>query len=92
MSYVLTYTKEAEKNFVSIFDYIAQDNPSKAIEYTENLKTRIDRLIESPRIGKIKDGSDTERIFVVDKYKVHYRIIEKKKVVLIRYIKHERQR
>jgi len=92
MSYELIYAKRAERDFVDIFDYIAQDSIGSAIQYTENLRVRLNRLMESPRIGIMKDGKDLERILIVDKHKVHYRIISNKEQVLIRYIKHEKQR
>jgi len=91
MSYHVMVSKRAERDFDAIFDHIAQDSLRNAVSCTDNLTSRLRVLIESPRIGRKHNGSDTKRIFIIDRYKIYYRIIDSKKRVWISYIKHERQ-
>lgn len=44
----LIYTKQAEKDLINIFEYIASDKKEVALEYINKLKSRIELLQPNP--------------------------------------------
>ena len=49
--YSVKFSEIANQDLVDIFDLIAKDKPSIAIEYIDKLETMIDLLSDNPRLG-----------------------------------------
>ena len=76
------------KNFIlNLKEYISQDNPKKAKEYTANLVTRITQMLQYPYIGKVNTTFDDASIreIVIDGMKVIYKIYPKSVGILMIY-------
>ncbi len=50
--YTLRYLPVAQDDLRSILDFIAQDNPSRASSFIEELDTKIGLLEEQPHLGR----------------------------------------
>ena len=48
MKFQIKYTENAEDELNGIFDYIAEDNLEKAIEFTEHLKGSVKKIADFP--------------------------------------------
>ncbi len=84
MKYKIEYTIFADSDTDEIIDFIAKDNPEKAIFFIDNLKTRINNTLgEFPKIG-----TDYKQFkhFSFDSYIVVYEIDESSKSVYINLI------
>ena len=86
----LLYSAEAKKDLNGIFEYIAQDNPSKAIEFNNYIKKEIVKLIAFPLLGvseelpdKIKNKLPNSRKYILKNYIAHYTIFEQKQILYI---------
>jgi len=49
----IIWTREALYNIIEIENYISEDNPSKAIEFTDLLIKKCEYLINNPDMGRI---------------------------------------
>jgi addiction module RelE/StbE family toxin len=80
----LIWTREALDNILEIEDYISQDNPSKAIEFTDSLIDKCDHIIDNPEIGRVvPEFSDSQiRELIVKNYRIVYRHIDKEIQIL----------
>ncbi|MCI8488047.1 type II toxin-antitoxin system RelE/ParE family toxin [Pumilibacter intestinalis] len=47
----LIYSPKAKSDLNNIFDYIASDNIAEAINFTEHIKSDIERLVDFPNTG-----------------------------------------
>jgi plasmid stabilization system protein ParE len=45
---ILEFSSEAENDLEQIADYIAQDNPQRALSFIRELRSKCDGLIDSP--------------------------------------------
>jgi plasmid stabilization system protein ParE len=88
----LIYSDEAEENYDNIFDYIAQDNPTKAVEFTDELKKRVNKLKDFPTLGKERPQNRTpnknKRRLIFKDYKIYYTIDNENKRINIDFIRH----
>jgi len=71
----LIWTREALENIIEIENYISQDNPSKAIEFTGYLIDKCESLIDNPEMGRVvPEFSDPQiRELIVKNYRIVYR-------------------
>ena len=92
MSYILTYSQNARNDLNNIFDFIADDNLDKAIEFTESIKTKLLKLKTFPRLGVpeiIREPRlPNSRKYVIQNYIAHYTIYEKQKEIVVTRILH----
>lgn len=74
----LIWTRESLENIIEIENYISQDNPSKAVEFTDLLIEKCEYLIDNPEIGRIvPELSDPQiRELIVKNYRIVYRHID----------------
>ena len=83
MSYKLTYSQNAKDDINNIFDFIADDNLDKAIEFTENIKTELLKLITFPRLGVPETTGEprlpNSRKFIIKNYIAHLQFTRIKK-------------
>jgi toxin ParE1/3/4 len=65
-------------DLISIFDYVAADNPDRATELIERLIQKITSLEEFPLLGKVPKDSQLRakgyRVLVVDDYLIFYAV------------------
>jgi plasmid stabilization system protein ParE len=79
----LTYSAEADENFLEILQYGAHHwGVDKAIEFVEFLREQISMLLDFPELGKPYDNefiktSGTLRAYNIQNYKVIYHISAK---------------
>ena len=85
----LRYLPASQDDLLSILDFIAQDNPRRALKFIEKLDDRISLLENNPHLGRVprhpKLRDDGYRVLVVESYLVFYiirgRTIEVHRVV-----------
>ena len=74
--YTLRYLPSAQHDLLSIFDFIAQDNPNRASALVDKLDKRIGALERHPMPGRIprhqKLREDGYRVLVIESYLVFY--------------------
>ncbi len=76
--YVIRYLPAAEHDLLSIHDWIANDNPSRAKSFVEELDRRIGKLASHPYLGivpkypKLKEAG--YRVLILDSYLVFYKV------------------
>jgi len=51
--YTLKYLPVAQEDLISIFDYIAQDSPSRALAFIDKLDDHIGSLEQHPLLGRV---------------------------------------
>ena len=74
--YTLRYLPVAQDDLLSILDFIAQDNPSRAAAFIEELDTKISLLGEQPLLGRAPRHPKLReygyRVLILDAYLVFY--------------------
>jgi len=74
--FTLRYLPIAVDDLISIFDWIADDNPANAAAFIEKLDQRIGRLRTHPFLGHLprddKLQSSGYRVLVIESYLVFY--------------------
>ncbi len=74
--YTLRYLPAAQDDLRSILDFIAQDNPSRASSFIEELDTKIGLLEEQPLLGRTPRHPKLReygyRVLILDAYLVFY--------------------
>lgn len=73
----IIWTREALENIIEIENYISEDNPHKAVEFTDSLIEKCNYLIDNPDMGRIvPDLSDPNiRELIHKNYRIVYRHI-----------------
>jgi plasmid stabilization system protein ParE len=75
-NFAVRYLPAAIDDLLSIFDWIAADNRSKAASFLDSLDERIRILSSNPRIGRVPRQEDLKRlgyhVMVIDSYLVFY--------------------
>ncbi len=72
----LVWTQEALNNLCEIEEFIANDSPTRAIDFTNYLINKAESLSENPRIGRVvpEISNSNIRELIVRKYRIVYRI------------------
>jgi plasmid stabilization system protein ParE len=83
----INFSKDSKDFLLNLKEYISQDNPIRARQYTTKLVTRISEMLQYPYIGKINTSFDDESIreIVIDGMKIIYKIHPKSVAVLMIY-------
>lgn len=72
----LRYLPIAQGDLISIFDFIAQDSPKRALSFVEQLDQRIGRLEQYPSLGRVPRHPNLReygyRVLIVESYLVFY--------------------
>jgi toxin ParE1/3/4 len=74
--YTVRYLPSADKDIISILDWIAKENTRRAVEFVDRIEKRIEKLETHPfsgvipRYPKLRDYG--YRILIVDTYLVFY--------------------
>ena len=81
------FSVRAEADLEGIADYIALDNPGRAVSFVRELRTRCMRLAEQPRANRLREEFGTGvRAAVLGSYLVLY--AERRGVLLIERVVH----
>jgi len=87
--YALRYLPVAQDDLISIFDYIAQDSPNRALSFVEKLDKRIGLLEQHPLLGRVPRHPKLReygyRVLIVESYLVFY-IIRRKTIEVHRVV------
>ncbi len=79
MAYLVYFSRSAEDDFLSIIDFIAADNPGRALSFVDDLQRRaVEQLAAFPRSGR---SYGSFRYLVLDNYIVAYDLDEAGKAV-----------
>ncbi len=80
----IIWTREALENIIEIENYISEDNPNKAVEFTDSLINQCDYLIDNPDMGRIvPELSDPNiRELIHKNYRIVYRHIDEEIQIL----------
>jgi len=92
--YLINITEAAEQDLADIVDYIANDNPTAALELAEKIEQSILQLEEFPLIGAIPKNRRLTRkgyrILIVDNYLVFYVLLNNETIEIRRIISGKR--
>ena len=94
LPYRIVWRPIAEADLNDIVDYIAQDNPSKAEEFGQELRAKVLPLAQHPKLGRTgRPGLPAFlRELVVHKhYIIFYRVLDEARTVEILRVKHTAQ-
>ena len=80
----IVWTKESLGKLIEIEDFIAEDNPNKAIEFINFLIEKTDVIKKNPKIGRVvpEFSNPILRELIVNNYRIVYRI-DKSKIEII---------
>ncbi|MFA7468317.1 MAG: type II toxin-antitoxin system RelE/ParE family toxin [Desulfotomaculaceae bacterium] len=92
--YLINITEAAEQDLADIVDYIANDNPTAALELAEKIEQSVLQLEEFPLIGAIPKNRRLTRkgyrILIVDNYLVFYVLLNNETIEIRRIISGKR--
>ena len=75
--YLIRYLPIAQEDLSSIFDWIAQDSPKRALSFVDKIDRRIGALAQSPYLGRIPRHARLKeygyRVLILDSYLVFYK-------------------
>lgn len=85
MAFRVNITGAAKSDLIEILDYIAADNPARAVSFVDELQRRTKSILERlPKSGRVY--RDATRYIVVANYVVLYDIEDAKKTVNVLHI------
>ncbi len=75
----IEWSPSAENDLNEIIDYIAQDSLEYALSFYEQVREKVENLIQFPRMGRIVPELDEPNIreLILRNYHIIYRILEK---------------
>ena len=92
MKYTLRYADKAKSDLNDIFNYIAADNPERAITFVAEIENSILNLIDFPFLGPEERVFDmllpNSRKLIYKDYIAHYTVYEKEKQVVVTRVLH----
>lgn len=87
--YSLTYLPIAQDDLTAIVDWIAKDNPTRALTFVEALAKRIGHLESHPLMGRVPRHEKLKRLgyhaLVLENYLVFY-VVQSKAVEIHRVL------
>ena len=83
MAYKIIWSPAARDDLHDIVDFIARDNPNRAMSFGYELISETDRLQEFPELGRIgpEYRNDDVRKIIFRPYRIVYRVIHDEKLV-----------
>lgn len=64
-----------EGDLIAIADYIAQDNPKRAVEFIQEIRNEIRRIGKNPLLYRLRpEIGDEARLAIVGRYVILFRI------------------
>ncbi|SAL87026.1 translation repressor RelE [Caballeronia terrestris] len=80
---IVEWRVRASEDRNNIFDYIAEDNPTAALELDDEIEKRTDALPDHPELYRIGRVRGTREIVLAPNYVLVYRILKRKAVIEI---------
>jgi len=79
------WTRPALDDLLSIFRYVARDNPDAAFRLRDRLREATALLVDHPRMGRVvpEIGDESVREIVRGNYRIQYRVAEEVHVVAV---------
>ena len=86
----IVWTKESLNRLIEIEDFIAEDNPNKAIEFINFLIEKTEIIVDNPKIGRVvpEFSNPVLRELIIKNYKIVYRINKSKIEILTVFESH----
>lgn len=83
----VNFSHDSKEFILKLRDYISNNSPSRATQYTTKLVSRISDMLQHPYVGKINTTFEDETIreIVLDGIKIIYKIYPKSVAVLMIY-------
>lgn len=80
----IIWTREALENIIEIEDYISQNNPLNAVEFTDSLIRKCEYIIDNPNMGRIVPELSESNIreLIHKNYRIVYRHINEEIQIL----------
>ena len=78
----IIWAPQAIEDIENIGDYIAEDNPTRAVSFIDELILSVDRLLKFPESGPIIEENPVFRHIVHQKYRIIYQLRIKKILVV----------
>lgn len=79
--FVIRYLPIAQEDLNNIFDWIAKDNPTRALAFVDKIDKRISALSHSSQLGRVPRNIKLReygyRVLILDSYLVFYVIHER---------------
>ncbi len=89
VKYILRYLPIAQEDLLSIFDWIANDSPNRAMKFVDKLDERICLLETHPMLGRVPRHPKLReygyRVLIIESYLVFY-VLRKKTIEIHRVI------
>ncbi len=92
--YRIVWRPMAEADLDNIIDHIAEDNPTRAGEFCQELRTKTLPLAQHPKLGRTgRPGlpAFVRELVVHRNYIVYYRVLSRTRTVEILRVKHAAQ-
>jgi len=86
--YKILYKELAQEDLFSIFDTIAENSPTLALEYIDKLENTINLLSTNPLLGlecKRKNIHRECRVLIFENYLIFYQVLEQE-ILIIRVL------
>lgn len=84
------FTQRAERDLEAIGDYIAQDNPVRAVSFVQDIRARCQKITHMPGaplvVERIEDVPVRKVLF--GHYRIYYAWLEGEDIVLILHVRH----
>ncbi len=80
----IIWTREALENIIEIENYISENNPQNAIEFTDSLIHKCEYLVDNPNMGRIVPElhNSSIRELIHKNYRIVYRHIDEEIQIL----------
>ena len=87
------FTTRSKSDIAEIVEYISQDNPQAAGEWTDSIFNSIKKLYDFPEIGRIvpEYSEDTIREIIQGRYRIVYKINRTQREIYIITVHHSRR-
>jgi len=86
-NYTIKYSFESENDLDGIYDYIAIDNPKRALEFVLEIKKLIEQLSSFPETGRLNKDNGLKYL-TKEPYFVYYTVDHATKLVYILTVYH----
>jgi toxin ParE1/3/4 len=80
---IVEWRARAREDRIKHFNYIAEDNPTAALEFDDEIEAKTDALPEHPELYRIGRMRGTREMVLAPNYILVYRILKRKAVIEI---------
>ena len=80
---IVEWRAKAREDRNNIFDYIAEDNPTAALELDDEIEQKTDALPEHPELYRVGRRRGTREMVLAPNYVLVYRILKRTGIIEI---------